>query len=75
VLTAALRLKWAAFSAIVIFGAVYWIDSWLAGHGLRRDAPRLDNFLLSALVFALGIAQQLRHERKLKRQQQLMPCR
>jgi hypothetical protein len=72
VLTAVLRFKWAVFSAIVIFGAVYWIDTWLALHGLRRDAPLLDNFLLSALVFALGIAQQLRQERKLKRQQQLM---
>ena len=72
VLTAALRFKWAVFSAIVIFVAVYWIDAWLAHHGLRRDVPLLDNFLLSALVFALGVAQQLRHERELKRQLQLM---
>ncbi len=71
-LAAALRFKWAAFSALVIFVAVYWIDAWFAHHGLRRDAPLLDNFLLSALVFALGIAQQLRHERELERHRQLM---
>jgi hypothetical protein len=68
----AIRFKWAAFSAVVIFVAVYWIDAWLAHHGLRRDAPLLDDLLLSALVFALGVAQQLRLERELKRQRQLM---
>ena len=72
VLRAELRFKWAVFTAAVIFAAVYWIDAWLAHHGLRRDAPLLDNFLLSALVFALGIAQQLRHEHELKRHRQLM---
>ena len=71
-LRSVLRFKWAVFSAAVIFAAIYWIDAWLAHHGLRRDAPLLDNFLLSALVFALGIAQQLRHERELKTQRQLM---
>ncbi len=71
-LAAALRFKWAAFSAIVVFAAVYWVDAWFVRHGLRRDAPLVDNFLLSGLVFALGIAQQLRHERQLKRHRQLM---
>ena len=66
------RFKWAAFSAIVIFGAVYWVDAWLAHHGLRPEATLLDNFLLSTLVFGLGIAQQLEQERRLKRQRQLM---
>jgi len=69
---AALRFKWAAFSAMLIFVAVYWIDAWLSHHGLRRDATLLDNCLLSALVLALGIAEQLRHERQLKRHRQLM---
>ena len=68
----ALRFKWAAFSAIVIFAAVYWVDAWFSHHGLRREVPLLDNFLLSGLVFALGIAQQLRHERELARHRQLM---
>jgi signal transduction histidine kinase len=68
----ALRFKWAAFSAAVIFAAVYWIDAWLFRHGLRRDAALLDNFLLSAVVFALGVLQQLRHERALRRQHHLM---
>jgi signal transduction histidine kinase len=68
----ALRLKWAAFSAVVIFAAVYWVDAWLVHHGLRRDVTLLDDLLLSALVFALVIAQQLRHERELERQRQLM---
>lgn len=71
-LARALRFKWAAFSAIVIFAAVYWIDAWLVHHGLRPEATLLDNFLLSALVFALGIAQQLKHERELERHRQLM---
>jgi len=71
-LDAALRFKWAAFSAAVIFVAVYSIDAWFVHHGLRRDATLLDNFLLSGLVFALGIAQQLRHEHQLERQRQLM---
>jgi len=71
-LAGALRFKWAAFSAIVIFIGVYWIDAWFFRHGLRRDATLLDNFLLSGLVLALGIAQQLRHERELRRQRQLM---
>jgi len=71
-LAGALRFKWAVFSAIVIFGAVYWIDAWFFRHGLRRDATLLDNFLLSGLVLALGIVQQLRHERELRRQRQLM---
>ena len=71
-LARALRFKWAAFSAAVIFAAVYWIDAWFSHHGLRQDVPLLDNFLLSALVFALGIAQQLRHERELARHRQLM---
>jgi hypothetical protein len=71
-LNTSLRFKWAVFSAIVIFGIVYWINVWLAHHGLRRDARLLDTILLSALVFALGIAQQLGHERELKRQKQLM---
>jgi len=69
---AALRFKWAVFSALVIFVAVYWIDAWFFRHGLRRDATLLDNFLLSGLVLGLGIAQQLRLERKLRRQRQLM---
>jgi hypothetical protein len=67
-----LRFKWAAFSAIVIFVALYWVDAWFAHHGLRRDATLLDNLLLSVLVLALGIGQQLRHERELKRHRQLM---
>lgn len=71
-LATGLRFKWAVFSAVVIFVAVYWIDAWLAHHGLRRDATLLDNFLLSGLVLALGIAQQLRHERQLQRHRQLM---
>ena len=71
-LAAGLRFKWAVFSAVVIFAAVYWINAWLAHHGLRRDATLLDNFLLSGLVLALGIAQQLRHERQLERHRQLM---
>jgi len=71
-LARALRFKWAAFSAIVIFAAVYWIDAWLVHHGLRPDATLLDDFLLSGLVFGLGIAQQLRHEHELRRQRQLM---
>ncbi len=71
-LAGVVRFKWAAFSAIVIFAAVYWIDAWLAHHGLRRDATLLDDFLLSGLVLALGIAQQLRHERQLERHRQLM---
>jgi hypothetical protein len=71
-LAGVLRFKWAAFSAIVIFIGVYWIDAWFFRHGLRRDATLLDNFLLSGLVLALGIAQQLRHERELKRHRQLM---
>jgi uncharacterized membrane protein YsdA (DUF1294 family) len=71
-LAAALRFKGAAFSAVLIFVVVYWIDAWLARHGLRRDATLLDNFLLSGLVFALGVAQQLRHERQLQRHRQLM---
>jgi len=71
-LAAVLRFKWAVFSAVVIFAAVYWIDAWLAHHGLRRDATLLDNFLLSGLVLALGIGQQLRHERQLERHRQLM---
>lgn len=71
-LAAGLRFKWAVFSAVVIFVAVYWIDAWLAHHGLRRDATLLDNFLLSGVVLALGIAQQLRHERQLERHRQLM---
>ncbi|HYY68988.1 MAG TPA: hypothetical protein VE734_04600 [Terriglobales bacterium] len=71
-LARALRFKWAAFSAVVMFAAVYWINAWLVHHALRRDARLLDLLLLSALVFALGIAQQLRHERELKRQRQLM---
>lgn len=68
----ALRFKWAAFSAVVIFAAVYWVDAWFSRHGLRREVPLLDNFLLSGLVFALGIAQQLRHERELARHRQVM---
>jgi len=68
----ALRFKWAAFSAVVIFAAVYWVDAWFSHHGLRREVPLLDNFLLSGLVFALGIAQQLRYERELARHRQLM---
>jgi len=71
-LAAGLRFKWAAFSAIVVFVAVYWIDAWFFRHGLRRDATLLDNFLLSGLVLALGIGQQLRHERQLERHRQLM---
>ncbi len=71
-LAGALRFKWAAVSAVVIFAAVYWIDAWLTHHGLRRDATLLDDFLLSGLVLALGIAQQLRHERQLERHRQLM---
>jgi signal transduction histidine kinase len=71
-LATVLRFKWALFSAVVIFVAVYWIDAVLAHHGLRRDATLLDNLLLSGLVLALGIAQQLRHERQLKRHRQLM---
>jgi len=71
-LVAALRFKWAAFSAVVVFVAVYWLDAWFVRHGLRRDAPLVDNILLSGLVLALGIAQQLRHERQLKRHRQLM---
>jgi len=71
-LAGTLRFKWAAVSAIVIFIGVYWIDAWFFRHGLRRDATLLDNFLLSGLVLALGIAQQLRHERELKRHRQLM---
>jgi hypothetical protein len=71
-LARALRFKWAAFSAIMIFVAVYWIDAWFTHHGLRREVPLLDNLLLSALVFALGVAQQLRHERELERHRQLM---
>ena len=71
-LAGVLRFKWAVFSAIVIFVAVYWIDAWFFRHGLRRDATLLDNFLLSGLVLALGIAQQLRHERELRRQRQIM---
>jgi len=71
-LAAALRFKWAAFSAVVVFVAVYWLDAWFVRHGLRRDAPLVDNILLSGLVLALGIAQQLRHERQLKRHRQLM---
>jgi len=68
----AFRFKWAAFSAVIIFAAVYWIDAWFSHHGLRREVPLLDNFLLSGLVFALGIAQQLRYERELERHRQLM---
>jgi len=71
-LAAGLRFKWAVFSAAVIFAAVYWIDALLAHHGLRRDATLLDNVLLSGLVLALGIAQQLRHQRQLERHRQLM---
>jgi len=71
-LARALRFKWAAFSAVVIFFVVYWIDAWLARHGLRRDATLLDNFLLAALVFGLVAAQQLRHERQVQRHRQLM---
>jgi len=67
-----LHFKWAAFSAVVIFVAVYWIDAWFFRHGLRRDATLLDDFLLSGLVFALGIVQQLRHERELSRHRQIM---
>jgi len=67
-----LRFKWAAFSAVVVFAAMYWIDAWLARHGLRPEATFLDNFLLSGLVLALGIAQQLRYERQLKRHHLLM---
>ena len=72
VLAGTLRFKWAPFSAIVIFAAVYWIDAWFARRGLRREATLLDNFLLSALVFALGIMQQVKHERELERHRQLM---
>ena len=68
----AARFKWAACSAIVTFAAVYWIDVWMVHHGLRRDATLLDDFLLSSLVLGLGIAQQLRHERQLERQRQLV---
>jgi len=71
-LAGALRFRWAAVSAIVTFIGVYWIDAWFFRHGLRRDATLLDNFLLSGLVLALGVAQQLRHERELKRHRQLM---
>ena len=67
-----LRFKWAGFSALVVFLAVYWIDAWFVRHGLRRDATLLDDFLLGALVFALGIGQQLRHEIASRRQQRLM---
>ena len=68
----AVRFKWAACSAIVTFAAVYWIDVWMVHHGLRRDVTLLDDFLLSSLVLGLGIAQQLRHERQLERQRQLV---
>lgn len=68
----ALHFKWAAFSAVIIFAAVYWVDAWFSHHGMRREVPLLDNFLLSGLVFALGIAQQLRHEHELARHRQLM---
>ena len=56
VLASLLRFKWAAFSAVVAFFAVYWIDAWFVRHGLRRDATLLDNLLLGVLVFALGVA-------------------
>jgi len=71
-LAAGLRFKWAAFSAVAIFAAVYWIDAWLFRRGLRRDAMLLDNLILSAVVFALGVLQQLRQERALRRQRHLM---
>ena len=66
-----LRFKWPAFSAAVMFLAVYWIDLWFAHHGLRLEATLLDNFLISALVFGLGVASQLEQERKLEHHQQL----
>ena len=56
VLASLLRFKWAAFSAVVVFFAVYWIDAWFVRHGLRRGATLLDNLLLGVLVFALGVA-------------------
>lgn len=71
-LASVLRFKWAGFSAIVVFVAVYWTDAWFVRHGLRRDATLFDNFLLGLLVFVLGVAQQLRHEHALRRQRQLM---
>lgn len=71
-LASALRFKWAAFSAIVIFVAVYWIDAWLARHSLRPEATIMDDCLLSALAFVLGVTQQLKHEREIERHRQLM---
>jgi hypothetical protein len=71
-LAAAMRFKWAAFSALVIFLAVYWIDAWFAHHGLRPEATLLDDCLLSALTFVLGVTQQVKHERELKRHRQFM---
>jgi hypothetical protein len=56
----------------VIFVAVYWIDAWFAHHGLRPEATLLDDCLLSALAFVLGVTQQLRHDRELERHRQFM---
>jgi hypothetical protein len=71
-LAGALRFKGAAFSAVVVFVAVYWIDVWFAHHGLRPEATLLDDCLLGALAFVLGVTQQLRHDRELERHRQVM---
>ncbi len=62
-----LRFKWAAFSAVAVFVALYWLDLWFSHHGWRREVRFLDNFLVAALVLLLAITQQIRHERELAR--------
>ncbi len=62
-----LRFKWAAFSAVIVFAALYSLDAWLSHHGWRRELRFVDNFLLAGLVFVLGVTEQIRHERELQR--------
>jgi hypothetical protein len=67
-----LRFKWAAFSAVIVFSALYGIDGWFGRHGWRRELTFLDNFLLAGVVFVLAVTQQIRHERELQRHRKII---
>jgi len=68
----AFRYAWALGSAAITFGAMLVIDWLFSRWGLRREETLVDNFVLSVLVFGLVLAQQLRHERELERNQKVL---
>jgi len=68
----AFRYAWAIGSAVIAFAAMLVIDWLFSRLGLRREETLIDNFVLSVLVFILVLAQQLRHERELERNQKLL---